>query len=150
MTVLIGEIKVVLEVLEKFNTRADKGEEFEAEEVAMAGIEALDEYRSKKPQFANLAVFSDDGGANWYAALMGPYKSRAIAKSKSGGLFPPGSGLSMKWLTMAMPKDFRKEVLAYFKSKGEEVSAWQKDSIPIELLRRVAFMEPIESEDEDE
>lgn len=151
MTVLKGEIKAVVAILEEADEELSKlapnEEPATLNDIATRIIEALDEYRSQKPLYVNVAVFSHDGGANWHLALQGPHKSRAVAKQKSAGLFPPGSALNMRWLTMGMTKDFRKEVLEHFK-KPEKSSAWRKDSIPHELIREVQFMEPITPEEE--
>jgi hypothetical protein len=152
VTVLKGEIKAVVAILEEADdvaerALADNADPPDMEYVATRIIEALDEYRSQKPLYVNVAVFSHDGGANWHLALQGPHKSRAVAKQKSAGLFPPGSALNMRWLTMGVTKDFRKEVLEHFK-KPEKSSAWRKDSIPHELIREVQFMEPITPEEE--
>lgn len=152
MTVLKGEIKAVVSILEQAEEASywehEIGDEpVTVEMVAKAIIEELDEYRSKKSMASIVARFSADNGRTWKFFLYGPYKSKAVAKQKSGGLFPPGSPLQVKWMILDHVKDFRKDVLAEFKD-AEEASAWDKDSVPVELLRSTEWVEPISTEEE--
>lgn len=152
MTVLKGEIKAVVAVLEEADDVAQRAAEVgedppTLEYVASKIIEDLDELRSKKSMATIVARFSADNGKTWKFFLYGPYKSKAIAKQKSGGLFPPGSPLQVKWMILDHVKDFRKDVLAEFKD-AQEASAWDKDSVPVELLRSTEWVEPISTEEE--
>lgn len=147
MTVLKGEIKVVCSVLQEFDEAIDSGDVIDETEVATRIIEALDEHRDKKSMASIVARFSADNGKTWKFFLYGPYKSKAVARQKSGGLFPPGSPLQIKWMILDHVKDFRKEVLAEFKD-AQEASAWDKDHVPVELLRSTEWVEPISTEEE--
>lgn len=152
MVALKGEVKTVVAVLEEADDVTQKaieqGEELPSlEYVATKIIEDLDEYRSKKSMASIVARFSTDNGRTWKFFLYGPYKSKAIAKQKSGGLFPPGSPLQVKWLILDHVKDFRKDVLAEFKD-AQEASAWDKDHVPVELLRSTEWVEPNSPEEE--
>lgn len=147
MTALKAEIKAVCSVLREFDEAIDAEEEISEEEVATRIIEALDEYRAKKSMASIVARFSADNGKTWKFFLYGPYKSKAVARQKSGGLFPPGSPLQVKWMIFDHVKDFRKEILAEFKD-APEASGWDKNAVPVELLRYTGWVEPIQPEDE--
>lgn len=152
MVALKSEIKAVIAVLEEADDVAERAAEVgedppTMEYVATKIIEDLDELRSKKSMVSIVARFSADSGKTWKFFLYGPYKSKAIAKQKSGGLFPPGSPLQVRWLILDHVKDFRKEVLAEFKD-AQQASGWDKDHVPIELLRSTQWVEPIAPEDE--
>lgn len=153
LVVLKTEIKAVVNVLLEAEDVAERA--LEAGEdpptfdyVATRIIEDLDELRSKKSMVSIVARFSADNGKTWQFFLYGPYKSKAVAKQKSGGLFPPGSPLQVKWMVLDHVKDFRKEVLAEFKDT-QEVSGWDKNKVPVELLSVTQWVEPITSEDEE-
>ena len=152
MTVLKTEVKAVVAVLEEADDvaarAADLGEDPPTiEYVATKIIEDLDDLRSKKSMASIIARFSADNGKTWKFFLYGPYKSKAIAKQKSGGLFPQNSPLQVKWLILDHVKDFRKEVLAAFKD-ADEASAWDLNRVPVELLRSTEWVEPIQPEEE--
>lgn len=151
MTVLKGELKVVMAVLEEADdvaerALADNADPPSMEYVATKIIEDLDEYRDKKSMTSILARFSADSGRTWKFFLYGPYKSKAVARQKSGGLFPPGSPLQVRWLAIDHVKDFKKEILAEFKEA--QSSAWDKNYVPEALLRSIEWVEPISPEDE--
>lgn len=151
MTVLKGEINTVIRILEEADEDLARGtaedELATFEDIAIRIIEALDELRAKKSMASIVARFSADNGKTWKFFLYGPYKSKAIAKQKSGGLFPPGSPLQVKWMILDHVKDFRKDILAEFKDT-KEVSGWDKDHVPVELLRSTEWVEPISPEEE--
>jgi hypothetical protein len=146
MAVLKGEIKVVVSVLNEADAAVDTDEPWELDTIAQRIVEDLDEHRAKKPMFSIVARVSADHGTTWKFFVYGPFKSRAIANQKSGGLFPPGSPLYVKWLILENVSDFRKQVLAVF--KDEESSAWGEGEVPVELLRSTEWIEPLSPEEE--
>lgn len=148
MTVLKGEIKVVAAVLEEADDVAEKAIEAgedppTIEYVATQIIEALDEYRDGKATFTILACYHANNG--WKFFTYGPFKSRAVAKQKSGGLFPPGSPFRVRWLILENVKNFKNQVVGDLKAIK---SAWDGDSVPDRLIRSVEFIEPFTPEEE--
>lgn len=137
------EITPIIRILED-----PESEEKSIAQIADEIISAIDEVRSSYSQVCIVARVSYDGGDTWEFFVGGPYKSRAIAKSKGESLNVPGGKYVCKWLIFDMSKDM-KALLKAAEPVEEGQSAWTKE-VHLRQVLETRWIEPLHPpEDED-
>lgn len=131
------EINPIIGILED-----PESEEKSVAQIADEIIGALDEVRDKQNAVCVVARVSYDHGLTWQFFVMGPYKSRAVAKQKGEALTSSGASWTCKWLMFDMVKDYRAFLKALVPTE-DEGSAWA-GSVPASLIRETKWIEPPE------
>lgn len=129
------EINPIIGILED-----PESEEKSVAQIADEIVTALDDVRADQNAVCIVARVSYDHGETWQFFVMGPYKSRTIAKAKGEGLVSGGAKHAAKWLMFDMVKDQRK-FLKELASSDDETSAWTGE-VPAKLIRETVWLEP--------